>query len=91
MPFVKIQSLNTAAANCRYYLLTDWLTAPKETGQYVSIIDYSSRHLVYSGRRQIGSQREAYRLQPSVSFRDQNAKGGVNPEGRKTHIVTTAT
>ena len=63
MPFVKIQSLNTAAA-------TAATTAPKETGQYVSIIDYSSRHLVYSGWRQIGSQREAYRLQPSVSFRD---------------------
>ena len=64
MPFVKIQSLNTAAATAAA------TTAPKETGQYVSIIDYSSRHLVYSGRRQIGSQREAYRLQPSVSFRD---------------------
>ena len=80
MPFVKIQSLNTAAATAAA------TTAPKETGQYVSIIDCSSRHLVYSGRRQIGSQREAYRLQPSVSFRDQNAKGGVNPEspGRPT-------
>ena len=77
MPFVKIQSLNTAAA-------TAATTAPKETGQYVSIID-CSRHLVYSGRRQIGSQREAYRLQPSVSFRDQNAKGeSIQKEGKST-------